>query len=779
AGLEHEEAELQWNEKGIPKEFGDYSTRINNVVDIYGPNPKHHEVWEEMKVFDKTDFENSLKSYDASKLPFTDHELAMIAMASSSMDTPENQEARKKAPNPKMGLENSTFWTIDLMDSEKGPRPSLHQYKSVIQNARENAQKIATDYANGKKTELAKTIQNQFRLLQNGEKSRSGLGSRPSAMAYGYQKSFLDMLDRDPQLREEFDTINKSMPKENQVDLDKLRTQCKISKLAVDRLNAKDALKKSKGVDQVVVDNLKKQVLRGDLMDQIGQSDLNITGNRPEKVRKTAQFNAQYKELERAGKFSELTLLSLQFNNETLKPVETLPYLTTEKGQQMLQEFTDHMEKTYGPEILTLKQDNRETYERFNTEIQKFTQEVLKNQNLEKLSSGKELSLEEKKQIMADHIRYEFAADSSNQFLKTGEENKFHKIIGGTGSEKDSEHVLLYDDKIQNYLDNLGLENMKPEEISEMLKLGAYKEITDKIAQSAELEYRVKNEKAPNFDDAIGALQEGKEAAWFGKSDYNKILDEMKALNEAYQAHHEEFLKNGKSAVDPDLEKREQELLAQMDAYMARKQVEFDKNKERGKTDNAHSRMRYDAMVKAKDALKKRMAYDNKIEDLMAADADYKEYTQTVAEKRSGELAAEQVEPAVQANAENKLSKEAEALGLNEWEYNAARNIATALISEKAGPAKAPEELEGKIQKNIGKIAQSEEFKKWATQAQADPKKAEQIGKMSPAEVRADFVNNMSKDMSKEMNKQPEHKKTVVKKNVLTTPKPKKEGLTV
>ena len=790
--LEHEEKELQWREKGIPKEFGDYSVRLNNVVDIYGPHPKHHDQWEKDNVFSKTDFEASLKSYDSSKLPFTEHELAMIAMASSSLDTPENREARKKAPKSHFGLENNTFWTIDLLANEAGPRPSLFQYKSVIQNARENAQRIATDYANGKKTELAKTIQNQFRLLQKDEKTRSGLGSTPSAMAYGYQKSFMDMLDRDPELRKEFEAINQSVPEADKVDIDKLSAQVKISKMAVDKMNAEDALKESQGViDQYIIDNLQKQVLRGDLMDAIGKNEINMMMKRPERVRKTARYKADAKKLERAGKFDELNLLSMRFNEETSKPVESLPYMTTENGQKMLQEFTDHMEKTYGPKMLTYKKDDK-TSENFKTEIDKFTMEVLKNQNLERLSSGKELSPEEKKQIMADHIRYEFAANSFDQKLKTGEINKFHAIIGSTGGEKEEEHILLYDDKIRDYLDNLGLENMKPEEISEMLKLGAYREITDKIATSAELEYHTKVDKVPDFDDAVGALQEGKEAAWFGKSDYNKILDEMKALNEAYKANKEEFFKNGKSAIDPNLEEREQELLTQMDAYMARKEVEFEKNKERGKEDNAHSRMRYDAMVKAKNSLQKRMAYDKQIGDLQAVDAEYKEYTQTVAEKRSGELANQQVEPAAkqvkaatEATAENKFSKEAEALGVNEWEYNAARNIATAIIREKAGQEKAPEALEGKIQKSIGNIAQSAEFKKWAKQAQANPEKADQIGKMSPAEVRADFVNNMSKDISKDMNKQENkemnkklaHNKTVNHTKIKTTTE--KERLTV
>ena len=144
------------------------------------------------------------------------------------------------------------------------------------------------------------------------------------------------MLDRDPELRKEFDTVNESVPEADKVDLGKIRTQCKVSKYAIDRINAEKELEKNPKLQEERKQGLQKAILSVDLIDTILQNEVFKASNRPDIVRKNVEFEAQAKELQKdPAKMEEYTLLSMRFIEETKRPMESLPYLTTENGRKM------------------------------------------------------------------------------------------------------------------------------------------------------------------------------------------------------------------------------------------------------------------------------------------------------------------------------------------------------------------------------------------------------------------------------------------------------------
>ena len=172
---------------------------------------------------------------------------------------------------------------------------------------------------------------------------------------------------------------------------------------------------------------------------------------------------------------------------------------------------------------------------------------------------------------------------------------------------------------------------------------------------------------------------------------------------------------------------------------------------------------------------------------LIAADKELKEYSAAVAERRSGEQAAEQVpvqekapvkeeKQAPEQNTEKQVASQmkkfdkdvqkfrelsrkllhdpavdAGAFGLNSWELQAAKMVAIAGVQNGLEQGMLqPNEIDQEIRKNVRRIGNSQEFKDWAKDVQKDHEKMKQISKMAPEEVRMDFVTGMSKNMEKQ-----------------------------
>ena len=61
------------------------------------------------------------------------------------------------------------------------------------------------------------------------------------------------------------------------------------------------------------------------------------------------------------------------------------------------------------------------------------------------------------------------------------------------------------------------------------------------------------------MDNAIKGLEDGQKGTLFGKKDYDKVLKDMKALNEMYKTNKNAFLNYDKTAYTPEIKAKEEE----------------------------------------------------------------------------------------------------------------------------------------------------------------------------------------------------------------------------
>ena len=140
-------------------------TKMQYVLDIYGPNPKYHEEWEKANVFKKDDFEDSVgHGYDSNELPFTDRELAILSMAGTLSA---KDEIMVRFDNPEQDFESvvltqSTKWLNDTVLDTNGPRAGLNTYKDIIVKGKAIASDAVDKYAEGDKSKVAELIYNSL-----------------------------------------------------------------------------------------------------------------------------------------------------------------------------------------------------------------------------------------------------------------------------------------------------------------------------------------------------------------------------------------------------------------------------------------------------------------------------------------------------------------------------------------------------------------------------------------------------------------------------------------
>lgn len=124
------------------------------------------------------------------------------------------------------------------------------------------------------------------------------------------------------------------------------------------------------------------------------------------------------------------------------------------------------------------------------------------------------------------------------------------------------------------------------------------------------------------MDKAIKALEDGQKGTLFGKKDYDNVIKDLKELNEMYKTNKDAFLNNDKTAVTKEIKEKENKVLEGMEAYKRRKKEKFNNNRAAGKTDNANSRRRYNAMDKAMKDLIVRRDYNKRLENGFAPAAE-------------------------------------------------------------------------------------------------------------------------------------------------------------
>ena len=772
----------EWERKGISAEYGDAARNLSNAVDVYGPNPKHHADWTGRAIIDKDTFDQKIKSYNASKLPFTETDLALMGMAYTSMNKQKNLELIKKGvdidgQSDRELLENNTFWTTDLLMHENGPRADLVRYTDIIANGRTGAEEVAKQYAAGDKKPLAELIQNGLQVSEQQLRTEGSLKGTPSLHDHAMRKSFLGMLDRDPELRKEFDAVNASVPASERVDLDKARVHLGNRETAVASFAAKTELKR-KG-DQVSPERreqLERQVAVGKALNDIVGFEYNKASNSPDHLRKLDGFQEKNAGLLlNPSTSAQFGKLHQRFVNENTPEQQTLLYFETEKGKKELQEFAERGIKEYG--LGTGNTPTGPAGERYMAEIVKINADVQKENILARLSSGQELSENEMKQMTADYIRNATVSDKCAEFLKGGEKDPLAEVIGGRAREADKKQIYDYDNRLKQFVDNMDFKNMDSKELGELLQGGTYKEMTDQLYNSMKMENTLKNikngeEKAPSLDGAIADLAQGKKDAWFGSKEYNKIFDDYSSLNNAYKNNEEKFISGGSKAVDPAINKKQEDLVKRMEDYQARKRKEFQDNKARNKADNPVSRARYNAVDKALKSLKERMDYNRKYDKMLEDSRDYKAYSQTASEMKAVDIETERAKS--QANHRESARREpgaivkrdaailkqidkdaAEFRSMSKVDYHkagvyesqAAKVIAGVTVKQALENGDLePGRLKAEYLNNQRLIEGNPAFQKWIKDAVENGRQSK-LGRMKPEELQNVFVKDMAHEM--------------------------------
>lgn len=624
----------QWKQKGIPEEMGETRVELNNVVDIFGPNARHHAIWEDGVIPKKT-FEEKLKPYDSSKLHFSDTELAYLGMAYASLDKPDTIKALKDwRPNydPKGMLSQNAFWTTDLFKTKEKPRDNVASFSGVVSNAREGAKKAAEDYVAGDKKAVAEIIHRGLSLQAMHAHSAGSAGRETTMCDYGRTKSFLGMLDRDPELMQEFQKINEKAPAAEKVDLEQQRGYLNYLRVTIDKLSAEDEIKRNPSMSKERREELDRQILKGKMLDALQMADSNLGRIDPEYLRKDNAFQAQYGHLSKKNEtLGEYTMRATEFMDKNKPESEAQKLFRSEQGIQKFNEFIERMEKQYGQGGKSYNEMRAASNNRLDTEISKFLVDQKKEMILDRLSREPAPTEKEMKELTAAYIQNDTASRKYEEYLNGGELDSLAKSLGN-GYQNEA-HVKDYNQKLQDLVDNMDFHNMQPDELKNLLTSDTAKEEAEKLYNAANLKrMQDKEEYGPFMGDAVAALKDGNKGTWFGKADYDKVIKDLDSLNQMYEKNRKAFLKDGSSAIAPDLAKKQEELLKGMDAYMRRKEEEFERNKVAGKKDNENSKRRYDAMKKAKQDLQARIAYDRKFDQMMVDAAEYQEGMRNAAE---------------------------------------------------------------------------------------------------------------------------------------------------
>ena len=772
----------EWERKGISAEYGDAARNLSNAVDVYGPNPRHHSDWTDRAIIDKKSFDEKIKPYKATDLPFTETDLALMGMAYTSLNKPKNVELRKKTEtiggqSDRDLLDDNTFYTTDLLMHEHGPRENMVRFADIIANGRTGAKDVAEKYAAGDKKPLAELIQNGLRVSDKQLRTEAGLGSTSSVQDHAMRESFLGMLDRDPELRKEFDAVNASVPAADRVDLDKARLQLGSRGIAVAGFAAKTELdRKGDRIAPERREQLEKQVA-------VGKALYDIVRFEGDAGMKTAEYFRKQDVVERenAGLLRnpatapEYSKRMERFAAENVPEKQAVLYFATEKGRKQLEEFAERGMREYG--LQTGNNPTGPAGERYDAEIQKITADVHNENILARLSSGQELSENEMKQMTADYIRNATVSDKCAEFLKGGEKDPLAQVIGGKARDADKAQIYDYDNRLKQFVDNMDFKNMDSKELGELLQGGSFKEMTDQLYNSMKMENTLKDiqsgrEKAPSLDGAVADLAQGKKDAWFGSKEYNKIFDDYSSLNNVYKNNEEKFISGGSKAVDPAINKKQEDLVKRMEDYQARKRKEFQDNKARNKADNPVSRARYNAVDKALKSLKERMDYNRKYDKMLEDSRDYKAYSQTASEMKAVDIETERAksqanhresarrEPGAIAKRDAAILKQidkdaAEFRSMSKVDYHkagvyesqAAKVIAGVTVKQALENGDLePGRLKAEYLNNQRLIEGNPAFQKWIKDAVENGRQSK-LGRMKPEELQNVFVEDMAHEM--------------------------------
>ena len=631
-------------------------TKIQNHLDIYGPNPKYDERWATKNVISRDDFNEYIKPIDMTGQPFSEMEMAFLGMGASLQareeivaayqDTLENELTYEE-----LVLKNNNVWTEDLSSKTWGPREDLTTYKGIIKKGRELAVEAMNSYKNKDYKPMARII---YDSLYNTQLAVYLGGTFTNNPPYYYAtfSTMMGLLSANPELLDEFDRYNNLQPKDKQVDLDDIR---KLQMMCKTNMDSIDAKRKLENAEQIYNENVQdldaminnpafKTLPKDDPSWLEHDSALSEKLSYEETVERYKLHTLRHVIMNSTHRYFEVYKKSLpgfvDIYNKTNKDMEEDPtkmgratyelqeysvnhsafnpyslHLGRAEGIKELDAFTDYLIDKYNLDlspdrssfVVDGKPVNGES--KIDYEFQKF---MLRSVNKELLlrAKEKELSEEELQDIAAQYIINAHQIKELNSALKTG---ILRGLANKNGMYYDANRQKneAYINNVKEYVKNMDLSSMSMDEFAELFTTGG--EHLEEIAKGCEALADI--ELAPDMADreqrqftdittAAAALKKAEKGVYGGTQEFTDIWKDMQKLGVKLNKASQDYINKG--IYDPtEFLKEEKELLERMDKYINRKKAE----REAG-DDRTNSAMRLEAMESAKRTLKKRFEQD-------------------------------------------------------------------------------------------------------------------------------------------------------------------------
>ena len=625
-------------------EMGRTAIYFENIIDIYGSKPKHHSSWERdnQNIIKKADFENTLKPYDASGLPFNEMEIASLSMA-GTLDA--HKLNRKIRNNPYMKddkdlmANNWTLWGLDCGLEENGPRPGFEMYREIVQYGREKARNAMTAYADGNKEPLAKIIHNAFGQFVTDWKNGSTLQSN-APIYYGLMASYFDIMNRDPEMKSAVEKINNELKPEERLDLKQVENIKEAYHTRMKGLIVEKSFE-DKDMYKYLSAEKKKDYMRGRIIGEAFASEKQVFSAMPKVLKAHAETD---KEIEKIAMTVEnnndlVTQKSFDHMMKFAKPSKAVEYMASPEGRKEFEEFVDKMQAKYDlspqkMEAMSIESRYADELIQYKNEISAFNFRAANKMIVNELN-GPEKKPEELRELMREHMVNSFYARGCEKAAQNGVKDSFFYFY----NQKDYEGLMNVREKFEGYVDrymnNLSMDNFNNEVAATMLTDDGYlmmsESVVDNLYTAAKFDLHKENrqnQKVKDFDKGIEALENAQQGVWFGTEEYKKILEDFKKLNEDIKKTEAEYAKNP-SYVNPGLAAREKDLIGRMEAYNNRKKTEIDTSKKNEKKVNENSQKRLNAMTDALKSLKERYEFDQaeaefSAESVQKAEAEYK-----------------------------------------------------------------------------------------------------------------------------------------------------------
>ena len=658
-------------EKGMTKDFANNAyakERLNHILDIYGPNPKHDPKWETNKIISKSDMENAIKPYDTEDLPFSEKEMAFLGMAGTLTAKEEILVASNAGDKDFEDVLRTSYtkWMEDVSMNADGPREDFSRYRFVAAKGRENALSAMRKYVDGDATELCEIIYNG---LINVSSSSDALRTYGDVCVhhYGMLSTFTEMLRKDATLREAFRNYNESKTPDKRVDFEKVAAIRNFAGIRMKAIDAEKSYKtleknlkevpdinalKDNEVDEDELEDLKdaaeeakilrdKQDIKLALLERRARQGVIISNMftaandmisaSPLIYAANAKFNTDTMEAQKKGQSLEgLTKAHEKFMRDNVKLNPAFTYLGSAAGNAELENFADMLYDKYGVSYtadgLASDKGSVKNDPVYKSEINRFICQLANKQILKELKNN-DLDKDKMRELAASYMINNYRIYLLGMQIESGVTEPFADFSLKTVGDNKDFH-LAFEQSVKGFVDGMDMSDVSSAEFAKVLEGGAASLLDtaknmEHLIIDRKWEGKVFREKIkfPSITDSVTALEEADRRVLFGSAEYKNILKDLKKLDKELKEAEKDFLKEKDYTYNArEFAHKEQALINRLNAYIERKDEELKNQPENKKNQTSLTRRNAaEAMVKA---LTARLKVDSKTPTITASGRD-------------------------------------------------------------------------------------------------------------------------------------------------------------